>query len=105
MFVMLAVLGIGGLASALAGSYSGSKHIAMLFSAAALLIASYMVFEALEVPGFLGSTESLPYIGQFGIYLSFTATQFGVVLVLLASIVSLAASVAVSTKFENTKNL
>ena len=105
LFVMLAVLGIGGLASVLVSSYSGSKRIAILFSAIVLLIAAYMVFEAITVSGFLGSTESLPYIGQFGIYFSFTATQFGVVLVLLASIVSFAASVAVSTKFENTKNL
>lgn len=105
IFLMLAILGIGGLVAALAGSYSRSKRTAILFSAVALLVASYMILEALTSPGFLGSTESLPYIGQFGIYLSFTITQFGVVLVLLASIVSFAASVAVSTKFEDNKNL
>jgi NADH-quinone oxidoreductase subunit M len=104
-FIMLAILGIAGIASALSNSYKQAKDIAIVLSGIVLLLALYSVFLALSVKGFIGSTESMAYISQFGIYLSFSATQFGIILVLLASIVSFLASIAVSSKFENSKNL
>jgi proton-translocating NADH-quinone oxidoreductase chain M len=104
-FIMLAILGIAGVASALSRSYSRSKGIAITSAGIILLLALYSIFLALSTKGFLGSTESIAYISQFGIYLSFSATQFSIILVLLASIVSFAATVAVSSKFENNKNI
>lgn len=105
LFIIVIILGIAGISAAVVPSYKSAKRISIAASAITLLLALYALFASIYIKGFIGSTESIPYISQLGISISFTATQFGVVLVLLASIVSLAASVAVSSKFENKKSI
>ncbi|MCL5102121.1 MAG: NADH-quinone oxidoreductase subunit M [Candidatus Marsarchaeota archaeon] len=104
-FIMLAVVGLAGAATAVYGNYVFSKRIAIIASGITLVLAIYLLFSAIYTNGFIGTAESLPYISQFGIYLSFVATVPGVVLTLLAAIVSLVASITVSRKFEDSKNI
>ncbi len=105
IFAMLAILGASAIALSISKSYAAIKRASIAAGIAILALASYAAYLAIYSKGFIGSVESINYISQLGISLSFSITVASVLLVLLSSIVCLAALFAVRSKFENSKNL
>ncbi len=105
LFLIMAIAGVSGIASALYGNYNTAKRIAIGSGIIILALAIAVLASAFYVKGFVGSVESVAYISQFGISFSLTATVAGIVLLLLTAIVSLAASITISRKFEDERNI
>ncbi|MCL4372324.1 hypothetical protein M1373_03335 [Candidatus Marsarchaeota archaeon] len=105
IFLILIVAAFGVLAAYAPRNYATAKRLAIIFSGIVLVLSIVLVYYGLEVHGFLNSIESVSYISQFGIDLAFTAAPVQIILILLAAIVSLCATIVKSSKFENSKNL